>query len=292
MEKMKRIFISYAREDVAVAKKLYGDLKRAGADPWLDSENLLPGQDWELEIRKAVRECSYFLAIISVHSVEKQGYVQKEIRLALDVLDELPPGKVFVIPARLDDSKPAHEKLSKIHWVDLFPSYDDGLSKIKRSIQLPEDDASKPSPPTSPSRRTRPPMPTDIPDDIAEIILSRAERDFPDDFQTRRFQIGNEQKAWRELQVYQAPDIPDDVLEVIRKRAAVDFPDDFSTQLFQINSEIEAWRDLQNFDEPDIPQDILESIIASATRDFPDDFSTLLFQIRNEVQAWRELYQS
>jgi len=27
-----------------------------GVDAWLDKEKLLPGQDWELEIRKAVRE--------------------------------------------------------------------------------------------------------------------------------------------------------------------------------------------------------------------------------------------
>jgi len=27
-----------------------------GVDAWLDKERLLPGQDWELEIRKAVRE--------------------------------------------------------------------------------------------------------------------------------------------------------------------------------------------------------------------------------------------
>jgi hypothetical protein len=30
-------------------------LKREGVDVWLDKEKLLPGADWELEIRKAAR---------------------------------------------------------------------------------------------------------------------------------------------------------------------------------------------------------------------------------------------
>ena len=31
-------------------------LTKDGVDAWLDKAKLLPGQDWELEIRKAVRE--------------------------------------------------------------------------------------------------------------------------------------------------------------------------------------------------------------------------------------------
>ncbi|MBU4226520.1 MAG: toll/interleukin-1 receptor domain-containing protein [Chloroflexi bacterium] len=31
-------------------------LSKDGVDTWLDKEKLLPGQDWELEIRKAARE--------------------------------------------------------------------------------------------------------------------------------------------------------------------------------------------------------------------------------------------
>ena len=34
---------------------LYIRLTKDGVDAWLDKEKLLPGQDWELEIRKAVR---------------------------------------------------------------------------------------------------------------------------------------------------------------------------------------------------------------------------------------------
>jgi hypothetical protein len=35
---------------------LAGSAREDGVDVWLDKEKLLPGQDWELEIRKAMRE--------------------------------------------------------------------------------------------------------------------------------------------------------------------------------------------------------------------------------------------
>ena len=40
---------------------------------------------------------------LSVDSVTKEGYLQKEIRQALDVANEKPEGSIFLIPARLDN---------------------------------------------------------------------------------------------------------------------------------------------------------------------------------------------
>ena len=55
-----RVFISYAREDYATAKRLFDDMARLAVEPWLDRECMLPGQRWESEIRKAVRESRFF----------------------------------------------------------------------------------------------------------------------------------------------------------------------------------------------------------------------------------------
>ena len=51
-----KVFLCHAHSDKDAVKALYDRLVRDGVDAWLDKENLLPGQDWELEIRKAVRE--------------------------------------------------------------------------------------------------------------------------------------------------------------------------------------------------------------------------------------------
>jgi len=56
----------------------------------LDKKNLLPGQTWNLKIRKAIKNSRYFIALFSSTSVQKRGYIQKEFRFALDLLDEFP----------------------------------------------------------------------------------------------------------------------------------------------------------------------------------------------------------
>src|SRR6185436_1401061 len=69
-----KIFVSYAREDLSFASRLFDDLKAAGFDPWIDTECLLPGQRWEVGIERAIRSSHYFIALLSTHSVAKKGY--------------------------------------------------------------------------------------------------------------------------------------------------------------------------------------------------------------------------
>jgi len=47
--------LTHAHADRDPVRALYTRLTQDGVDAWLDKEKLLPGQDWELEIRKAVR---------------------------------------------------------------------------------------------------------------------------------------------------------------------------------------------------------------------------------------------
>ena len=128
------VFISYAKEDSEIAKKLYDDLRKVGINAWLDSENLLPGQNWRTVIHDAIRKCRFFIPLLSSYSISKRGYIQKELKIALDILDELPREDIFIIPIRLDESRPSHEILSELHWVDLFPSYETGFSKILKVL--------------------------------------------------------------------------------------------------------------------------------------------------------------
>jgi len=59
-----KVFLCHAHADRDPVRALYARLTKDGVDSWLDKEKLLPGQgfdglnlpDWELEIRKAVRE--------------------------------------------------------------------------------------------------------------------------------------------------------------------------------------------------------------------------------------------
>jgi formylglycine-generating enzyme required for sulfatase activity len=99
----------------------------------LDEENLLPGQDWDLEIYKATRDADAIIICLSTVSVKKEGYLNKEIRHALDIAEKKPEGAIYVIPLRLDDCIPSFERLKKLHWVDFFtPNAHDRLLKSLR----------------------------------------------------------------------------------------------------------------------------------------------------------------
>lgn len=116
--------------------RLRDDLTRLGAVPWIDVVDLIAGEDWQFAISRALRQSSHFLALISHNSVNKRGYVQKELREALELLEQLPPDAIFLIPVRLDDAEPLHGQLRNLHRVDLFGNYDAALAQIARSLGL------------------------------------------------------------------------------------------------------------------------------------------------------------
>lgn len=131
---MTRVFISYAHEDLEAAQKLYEQLRAIpGVEPWFDKEDLLPGMKWKPAIRKAIRESDYFLALLSGRATTKRGYVQKEMKEALEVRDEFPEDKAFLIPVRLEDCQPP-DSLSDTHYADLFPNWRQGFRKILQVI--------------------------------------------------------------------------------------------------------------------------------------------------------------
>jgi hypothetical protein len=130
------VFISYVREDRDAALQLRAELLSLGVRPWLDIVDLVPGQDWQVTIKHALRESSHVIVLISQTSVGKRGFVQKEVRDALDLLGELPPNETFIIPVRLDGSQPAHDALARLHWVDLFADYRLGLQEIARALGI------------------------------------------------------------------------------------------------------------------------------------------------------------
>lgn len=128
-----RVFISYAREDEPRAQAVYGVLKARGFRPWLDKHALLPGSDWEAEIKRNLKESDFLIVCLSAKSLSKRGYVQKELRMALDLAEELPFGSIFLIPVRFDECT-VPDPLSKYHYVDWYS--DDGAERVIQAINV------------------------------------------------------------------------------------------------------------------------------------------------------------
>lgn len=132
-EKLPRVFLSYARDDFDTAKEIYSILSKNYAYPWMDAFDLLPGDEWEWKIKLNIKMADFFIALLSNHSVSKRGYVQKELKLALSVLEQIPEGEIFLIPVRLDDCL-VPESLKDKHWLDWSsPNSQDRLVKAIKS---------------------------------------------------------------------------------------------------------------------------------------------------------------
>lgn len=132
---MKQVFLSYARADSKKAKRLYDELCRLRhIRVWFDRVDLLPGVKWEPAIRKAIRESDYFLAVLSSRSVSTRGVRHSELREALDVSKQFPSDWIYLVPTRLDDCPMPFPELTELNYVDLFPTWRDGVGQLRRTF--------------------------------------------------------------------------------------------------------------------------------------------------------------
>lgn len=97
------IFLAHAQEDKGKVKKLYHELKKRGFEPWLDEFNLDPGELWDPKIMEAITKSRFFIACLSKTSIEKNGYINKELKKALSVLEKKNQDNIYLIPALLED---------------------------------------------------------------------------------------------------------------------------------------------------------------------------------------------
>lgn len=134
-----KIFISYAHVNYEPTYRLYKELKNYCLDVWLDKEDLLPGARWDYEIRQIIWNSAYFVAIISGNSVNKKGYVQKELKQGLEILREFPENQIYFIPARIEECEPIMSELHDLHWVDLFKDWENGVERILRVFKHEKD---------------------------------------------------------------------------------------------------------------------------------------------------------
>ena len=132
-KRLLKVFLCHASADKTKVRELYRTLKRRGVQPWLDAEDLIPGQNWEVEIPKALLSSDAIIICLTPNSVDKEGYVQKEIKFALDKAMEMPEGRIFIIPARLEECDLPFS-LSKYQAVNLYEKT--GYTKLMQALKL------------------------------------------------------------------------------------------------------------------------------------------------------------
>lgn len=130
------IFISYASEDRDEVKVLYKKLLAEGYQPWMDVENIYPGENWRSAIEKGIRNADFFLFCLSDNSARKRGHVQVELKQSLDIWREKLADDIYLIPVRLTNCKVPDEIKGQFQWVDLFDvgGFDKLLGAIREGL--------------------------------------------------------------------------------------------------------------------------------------------------------------
>lgn len=120
MPRQLRVFLCHASQDKPAVRELYKRLKTEDwIDPWLDEEKLSFGQHWTTAIEDALSEADVVLIFLSKNSVQKEGFVQRELNYAWELSLEKPRNVIFLIPFRLDDCQ-IPRYLGSRQWGDYF----------------------------------------------------------------------------------------------------------------------------------------------------------------------------
>ena len=127
-----QIFISYASPDKVRVTPFYDALKKRGFNVWMDCQCLLAGQNWDFEIKRSFAKSSFVVAFVSANSISRRGYVQRELKLALDKLTERLIDDIYLIPVLLDDNLALPDELKLIQAIHASDS--ESYEKIANSI--------------------------------------------------------------------------------------------------------------------------------------------------------------
>ena len=135
-----QIFLAHAKEEKGKILELYAQLNEKGYRTWLDQENILPGQNWQKEIKKAIEKSHFFVDCLSKKACDRGGYLHQELRMALREYANRPPGTIYLIPLKLEECDVPQLEISNlgvglrdIQWLDYWKK--DGLNKLLRAIK-------------------------------------------------------------------------------------------------------------------------------------------------------------
>jgi TIR domain len=118
------VFLSYASEDRQAAQAMRDALPTFGLEVWYDESELNGGDAWDQKIRRQIRECDYFMAVVSARTEARhEGYFRREWRLAVERSLDMADDHTFILPIVIDDTAQAGarvpEKFLSVQWLRL-----------------------------------------------------------------------------------------------------------------------------------------------------------------------------
>lgn len=120
-------FFSYCRDDEKFALKLAEDLKKVGANVWIDRLDIEPGDPWDSSVEAAVTRAPRMLVVLSPVSVVSDN-VRDEVSFALN-------RQKRVIPVLYRDCDVPF-RLARLQHIDFRTNYERGLKALIRALRV------------------------------------------------------------------------------------------------------------------------------------------------------------
>jgi hypothetical protein len=123
------IFISFAAQDRKVAITLCQALESRGFQCWISSRDILPGENFQIAIVRAIRKAKLMLLVFTANSNNSEE-MNKELALASQQ-------KLTVVPLRIEDVAPndafAYEFATR-QWIDFFADWELAMGALASQI--------------------------------------------------------------------------------------------------------------------------------------------------------------
>ena len=124
-ETAKAVFLSYASQDAEAAKRICDALRAAGVEVWFDADGGLEhGDEWDAKIRRQIKECVLFIAVISANTqAREEGYFRIEWDLAAERARGIASGVAFILPVVIDATREPDalvpDRFRAVQWTKL-----------------------------------------------------------------------------------------------------------------------------------------------------------------------------
>jgi TolB-like protein len=134
------VFLSYASQDAAPARRICEALRAAGIEVWFDQSDLRGGDAWDHRIRQQIRDCALFIPVISATTAARgEGYFRLEWALADQRTQMMGRSRAFIVPVCIDGAKDSDadvpDSFLRVQWTRL-PGGDTPASFCERIATL------------------------------------------------------------------------------------------------------------------------------------------------------------
>lgn len=121
------VFLSHSSKDRAIVERVGEELRRMALKPWLDVQQIAPGERIPQKLSTALASAGYFLIFWS-SSAANSRWVQSEVDAAFFRWAD--NQSILIIPVLLDNSE-LPELLKPISHLDFRKNIDSGLAQLR-----------------------------------------------------------------------------------------------------------------------------------------------------------------